>query len=248
MTGLDPAFLFVRPHVVKSYLMSWLDFYTLFIYLFFLLVLLMMYLESIRDQSSLVLHRLPQFGGRTNAQYFRCLTHSRYTSFYDEESKEILHFTLSQFHHWDYFIFKTSLQTTVTLKRITLGADGKKRAKQTKMSLCSFIIILHQQYALILIMILLLYWNIASHFSLTNFQFHYLLLFLYSFFPFLSLFPFSGVTILLSLTVFLNLVAETLPQVSDAIPLLGRRINGSFFLCLLYQCTFLFPFLKKHMF
>jgi len=31
----------------------------------------------------------------------------------------------------------------------------------------------------------------------------------------------SGVTILLSLTVFLNLVAETLPQVSDAIPLLG---------------------------
>lgn len=32
----------------------------------------------------------------------------------------------------------------------------------------------------------------------------------------------SGVTILLSLTVFLNLVAETLPQVSDAIPLLGR--------------------------
>lgn len=32
---------------------------------------------------------------------------------------------------------------------------------------------------------------------------------------------FVGVTILLSLTVFLNLVAETLPQVSDAIPLLG---------------------------
>ncbi len=30
-----------------------------------------------------------------------------------------------------------------------------------------------------------------------------------------------GVTILLSLTVFLNLVAEKLPQVSDAIPLLG---------------------------
>lgn len=30
-------------------------------------------------------------------------------------------------------------------------------------------------------------------------------------------------TILLSLTVFLNLVAETLPQVSDAIPLLGSR-------------------------
>ncbi|KAJ8872103.1 hypothetical protein PR048_025704 [Dryococelus australis] len=34
----------------------------------------------------------------------------------------------------------------------------------------------------------------------------------------------SGVTILLSLTVFLNLVAETLPQVSDAIPLLGVTI------------------------
>lgn len=33
----------------------------------------------------------------------------------------------------------------------------------------------------------------------------------------------SGVTILLSLTVFLNLVAETLPQVSDAIPLLGTH-------------------------
>lgn len=34
---------------------------------------------------------------------------------------------------------------------------------------------------------------------------------------------FVGVTILLSLTVFLNLVAETLPQVSDAIPLLGSN-------------------------
>lgn len=33
----------------------------------------------------------------------------------------------------------------------------------------------------------------------------------------------TGVTILLSLTVFLNLVAETLPQVSDAIPLLGTQ-------------------------
>lgn len=33
----------------------------------------------------------------------------------------------------------------------------------------------------------------------------------------------TGVTILLSLTVFLNLVAETLPQVSDAIPLLGTN-------------------------
>nr|CAD7405675.1 unnamed protein product [Timema cristinae] len=36
--------------------------------------------------------------------------------------------------------------------------------------------------------------------------------------------PLIGVTILLSLTVFLNLVAETLPQVSDAIPLLGVTI------------------------
>lgn len=35
---------------------------------------------------------------------------------------------------------------------------------------------------------------------------------------------FIGVTILLSLTVFLNLVAETLPQVSDAIPLLGKNV------------------------
>lgn len=39
-----------------------------------------------------------------------------------------------------------------------------------------------------------------------------------------------GVTILLSLTVFLNLVAETLPQVSDAIPLLGENRFDSIFL------------------
>jgi hypothetical protein len=32
---------------------------------------------------------------------------------------------------------------------------------------------------------------------------------------------FTGVTILLSLTVFHNIVTETLPQVSDAMPLLG---------------------------
>lgn len=32
----------------------------------------------------------------------------------------------------------------------------------------------------------------------------------------------SGVTILLSLTVFLNMVAETMPATSDAVPLLGR--------------------------
>ncbi|KAJ9576122.1 hypothetical protein L9F63_007009, partial [Diploptera punctata] len=32
-----------------------------------------------------------------------------------------------------------------------------------------------------------------------------------------------GVTILLSLTVFLNMVAETMPATSDAVPLLGKR-------------------------
>lgn len=31
-----------------------------------------------------------------------------------------------------------------------------------------------------------------------------------------------GVTILLSLTVFLNMVAETMPATSDAVPLLGE--------------------------
>lgn len=43
-----------------------------------------------------------------------------------------------------------------------------------------------------------------------------------------SLVPFSstGVTILLSLTVFLNMVAETMPATSDAVPLLGK-INCS---------------------
>ena len=46
---------------------------------------------------------------------------------------------------------------------------------------------------------------------------------------------FLGVTILLSLTVFLNLVAETLPQVSDAIPLLGRFV----FLCFSHAFTHL---------
>ena len=38
---------------------------------------------------------------------------------------------------------------------------------------------------------------------------------------FTQLYSFSGVTILLSLTVFHNIVTETLPQVSDAMPLLG---------------------------
>ena len=33
-----------------------------------------------------------------------------------------------------------------------------------------------------------------------------------------------GVTILLSLTVFLNMVAETMPATSDAVPLLGEYI------------------------
>ncbi|KAE8752652.1 hypothetical protein FOCC_FOCC000774 [Frankliniella occidentalis] len=42
----------------------------------------------------------------------------------------------------------------------------------------------------------------------------------------------SGVTILLSLTVFLNLVAETLPQVSDAIPLLVKLFQNHWKLCL----------------
>lgn len=32
---------------------------------------------------------------------------------------------------------------------------------------------------------------------------------------------FTGVTILLSLTVFLNLVAESMPTTSDAVPLIG---------------------------
>lgn len=35
----------------------------------------------------------------------------------------------------------------------------------------------------------------------------------------------TGVTILLSLTVFLNLVAESMPTTSDAVPLIGTQIN-----------------------
>lgn len=35
----------------------------------------------------------------------------------------------------------------------------------------------------------------------------------------------AGVTILLSLTVFLNMVAETMPATSDAVPLLGKSKN-----------------------
>lgn len=37
----------------------------------------------------------------------------------------------------------------------------------------------------------------------------------------------SGVTILLSLTVFLNLVAEKMPTTSDAVPLIGTPIRYS---------------------
>lgn len=41
----------------------------------------------------------------------------------------------------------------------------------------------------------------------------------------MTLFCFNlGVTILLSLTVFLNMVAETMPATSDAVPLLGMII------------------------
>ena len=41
------------------------------------------------------------------------------------------------------------------------------------------------------------------------------------------IFVVSGVTILLSLTVFHNIVTETLPQVSDAMPLLGTYESAS---------------------
>lgn len=42
-----------------------------------------------------------------------------------------------------------------------------------------------------------------------------------------ALFIWPGVTILLSLTVFLNMVAETMPATSDAVPLLGILILHS---------------------
>jgi len=38
------------------------------------------------------------------------------------------------------------------------------------------------------------------------------------------MFLLPGVTILLSLTVFLNMVAETMPATSDAVPLLGKPV------------------------
>lgn len=41
---------------------------------------------------------------------------------------------------------------------------------------------------------------------------------------------FTGVTILLSLTVFLNMVAETMPATSDAVPLLGTYFNCIMFM------------------
>ncbi|KAI4487330.1 hypothetical protein M0804_005479 [Polistes exclamans] len=43
-------------------------------------------------------------------------------------------------------------------------------------------------------------------------------------------FLFPGVTILLSLTVFLNMVAETMPATSDAVPLLGTYFNCIMFM------------------
>lgn len=38
-------------------------------------------------------------------------------------------------------------------------------------------------------------------------------------------YTFTGVTILLSLTVFLNLVAESMPTTSDAVPLIGTTYD-----------------------
>ena len=54
-----------------------------------------------------------------------------------------------------------------------------------------------------------------------------------------------GVTILLSLTVFLMLVAETLPPTSDAVPLIGNKIglslcNFQHFLFVYFRCLFCF--------
>ena len=43
-----------------------------------------------------------------------------------------------------------------------------------------------------------------------------------SFFLFLSIVLFSGVTILLSLTVFMNMVQNIMPNTSDAVPLIGQ--------------------------
>lgn len=45
----------------------------------------------------------------------------------------------------------------------------------------------------------------------------------------------KGVTILLSLTVFLNMVAETMPATSDAVPLLGNARPTDRLLCTNYN-------------
>ena len=45
-----------------------------------------------------------------------------------------------------------------------------------------------------------------------------------SFFLFLSIVLFSGVTILLSLTVFMNMVQNIMPNTSDAVPLIGQSV------------------------
>lgn len=60
----------------------------------------------------------------------------------------------------------------------------------------------------------------------------------------------SGVTILLSLTVFLNMVAETMPATSDAVPLLGKYFilwseNVSFCLGLLMRNRYLGNLIKE---
>lgn len=49
----------------------------------------------------------------------------------------------------------------------------------------------------------------------------------------------TGVTILLSLTVFLNMVAETMPATSDAVPLLGKH-NKHFFVPTTHSCTYMY--------
>lgn len=51
-----------------------------------------------------------------------------------------------------------------------------------------------------------------------------------------SSFVFLGVTILLSLTVFLNMVAETMPATSDAVPLLGKLYLAKMVPCPLATC------------
>ena len=45
------------------------------------------------------------------------------------------------------------------------------------------------------------------------------------FFPYFYLVHFSDITVLLSLTVFHNIVNDTLPQVSDSVPVIGTRVG-----------------------